>query len=97
MQWSPLTQIPDKHFGASFWLNRKGREGSFFPELPESLFWARGHDGQFLMVIPELNLVVVRLGLTLVLGDEGVDTLLSDLVNILESSESDTSGSRNEK
>lgn len=32
--------------------------------LPEDMFWAQGHDGQTLAMIPSEGLVVVRLGLT---------------------------------
>ena len=32
--------------------------------LPEETVWMRGHDGQFVALVPELDLAVVRLGLT---------------------------------
>ena len=34
------------------------------PTLPADTFWMRGHDGQYVALIPSLNLAVVRLGLT---------------------------------
>ena len=36
-----------------------------YPELPESTFHAGGNSGQFVIVAPEAELVIVRLGLTL--------------------------------
>jgi CubicO group peptidase (beta-lactamase class C family) len=33
-------------------------------DLPADLFWARGHDGQSMAMIPSKNLVVLRMGLT---------------------------------
>ena len=44
-------------YGYQWWL-----EGKVDPELPADLFMANGHDGQFIYVIPSLELVVVRNG-----------------------------------
>lgn len=38
--------------------------GTQVSDLPEGTFWASGHDGQSIAVIPEHNLVVLRMGLT---------------------------------
>lgn len=45
------------------WLVGPGGDDDGF-ELPEDIFWLRGHDGQTTAVIPSLDLVVVRLGLS---------------------------------
>lgn len=46
------------------WL-RPPREGDErVSSLPEGTFWGTGHDGQSIAVVPEHDLVVVRLGLT---------------------------------
>lgn len=45
------------------WLVGPGGDDASF-DLPEDVFWLRGHDGQTTAVIPSLDLVVVRLGLT---------------------------------
>lgn len=45
------------------WLVGLGGDDDSF-DLPEDIFWLRGHDGQTTAVIPSLDLVVVRLGLT---------------------------------
>jgi CubicO group peptidase (beta-lactamase class C family) len=34
------------------------------PDIPADAFFLQGHDGQTITVIPSLDLVVVRLGLT---------------------------------
>jgi CubicO group peptidase (beta-lactamase class C family) len=44
-------------YGYQWWL-----EGKTDPALPPDLFAAEGHDGQFIYVIPSLELVVVRNG-----------------------------------
>jgi CubicO group peptidase (beta-lactamase class C family) len=50
--------------GGHLWLNRADVAGvpQPFPGLPEDTVAARGHWGQYLVVIPSLNAVVVRIG-----------------------------------
>ncbi|MEM9314025.1 MAG: serine hydrolase [Pseudomonadota bacterium] len=48
-------------YGRGFWLNTGGVA---FAGLPENLFFASGNSGQYVVVVPEWELVVVRLGLT---------------------------------
>ena len=58
-------RAPD--YGGMTWLNRKsgGTRKVLFPEQgPESLFAAVGHLGQYVIVSPRQQLVVVRLGKT---------------------------------
>ncbi|MGQ8338143.1 serine hydrolase domain-containing protein [Sunxiuqinia sp. A32] len=45
-------------YGAFFWLNRSGD----LPDAPEDTFLCRGHDGQFIVIIPSKDLVIVRTG-----------------------------------
>jgi len=61
---TPTPNAPaHRQYGAQFWLNTGG-EGRWLPGLPTDLYSARGHDGQFVTIIPSRDLVVVRLGLT---------------------------------
>ena len=54
-------------YGAGFWTNRGAGEGSrrrIAWGMPADAFMARGHHGQYLIVVPSARLVVVRLGTT---------------------------------
>ncbi|MCO5723537.1 serine hydrolase domain-containing protein [Robiginitalea marina] len=46
-------------YGAHFWLNADRG----FPDVPEDMFMANGHQGQHVFIIPSRELVVVRTGL----------------------------------
>jgi CubicO group peptidase (beta-lactamase class C family) len=67
MQWSTeaASAAPHGEYGAQFWLNRgaPGKERPS-PDLPETMFMANGFNGQSVVVFPEQDLVVVRLGFT---------------------------------
>ena len=69
-----------QEYGLGFWLNN---QGVAFPDAPHSLFYAGGNSGQFVVVLPEQELVVVRLGLSRV--NEGMNAFLSGLVDYIES------------
>ena len=45
-------------YGSFFWLN----QSNDYPDVPSDLFMCRGHDGQYIYIIPSLQLVVVRTG-----------------------------------
>ncbi len=65
--WTPTPGAPRGGYGRHWWLNA-GREGAPedrpFPGLPRSLAWMSGFEGQYVAVLPEQDLVVVRLGCT---------------------------------
>lgn len=46
-------------YGAQFWLN----DGTI-PDVPMSMFYANGHDGQRIYILPEQDLVIARFGLS---------------------------------
>ncbi len=69
------------NYGLSFWLNT---QGSQFPSLPKNLFNAGGNAGQRVMVFPDQELVIVRLGLTQSGVDQGVELLSRQVLDIVE-------------
>ena len=77
---TPQASSKRKEYGLGFWLNNGGVA---FPDAPHSLFYAGGNSGQFVVVLPEQELVVVRLGLSRV--NEGMNAFLSGVVDYIES------------
>lgn len=63
---TPAPKIPDKEYGAHFWLKLPKEFRSADPAefVPADAFHAVGLEGQFVSIIPSRRLVVVRLGLT---------------------------------
>jgi len=60
------TPAPSSHgqYGALWWLNRGGGDSKEWPGVPEDAYAAEGHDGQYVVVIPSRNMVIVRLGVS---------------------------------
>lgn len=60
--WTDFSSQPangsEGKYGAFFWLNRSGE----YADVPKDMFMCKGHDGQFIYIIPSLELVVVRTG-----------------------------------
>ena len=77
---TPGTAQGGEIYGLGFWLNT-GRRA--FPSAPESTFHAGGNSGQFVVVIPERELVVVRLGLTLNESRADMNVMLADVLKAL--------------
>lgn len=50
--------------GLAWKLASGDRKGEPVANIPDDTYWAIGHDGQFMAMVPSENLVVVRLGLT---------------------------------
>lgn len=71
-------------YGAGWWVNRFPDGSLVFPDLPEDAYFAEGHDGQWLVIIPSADLVVVRLGFSPGVDDVGATTLAADLVAALD-------------
>lgn len=62
-EWSdfvstPAASDPNRSYGGLFWVNAGGR----FPDLPRDAYTAAGFMGQNTMIVPSLDMVVVRLG-----------------------------------
>jgi len=54
-----------KPYGAGIWLNHIEPYGKILPSLPEDAFLGLGMRGQYVIVIPSQELVIVRSGTTL--------------------------------
>ncbi|NNL67198.1 MAG: serine hydrolase, partial [Myxococcales bacterium] len=80
------TPTPASHgeYGAHWWLNRGQAEAPdtpTWPALPRDTYAARGHNGQYVVVVPSEKLVVVRLGLTTPDGGhDGAAELVADVI-----------------
>ncbi|MEO0437870.1 MAG: serine hydrolase [Pseudomonadota bacterium] len=70
---------PSGRYGRGFWLNTNGVR---HPGLPENLFAASGNAGQSITVLPEWNIVVVRLGLSSPGVDLGMTQFLQHLAEL---------------
>ncbi len=68
------------NYGRGFWLNTQGVD---FPNLPRNLFYASGHNGQYVVMFPDRELVVVRLGLSSNGSATGLSTLLEGVLATL--------------
>ena len=54
------TPTSDGWYGAQFWLNA----GNRYPNVPKNMFSANGYQGQNVYILPDQEMVIVRLGLT---------------------------------
>ncbi len=70
----------DPGYGAGWWVNALPDGSLVHPELPADAYFAQGHDGQWIVVVPSAGLVVVRLGFSPEADDEGVVTLAARMV-----------------
>lgn len=74
-----VDQTDDPPFAAS-WRSNTLPDGTLFdPKLPKDAYWAQGHDGQWLVVVPSAKLVVVRMGFSPKADDLRVNTLVAAL------------------
>ncbi len=77
-------QTEDEGYAAGWWVNRKPDGSLVNAGLPDDAYWAEGHDGQQLYVVPSSRLVVLRMGFTPELDSSQwrTDRLVADLVAI---------------
>ncbi len=75
---SPAPANEENEYGGQFWLNRSGE----MKEVPRDAFAARGMRGQFTMVIPSLDTVIVRLGHTPHYADD--TSLVREIIECIE-------------
>jgi len=90
---TPAPAAPLGKYGAQWWLNSglpadtTQRE---WPALPRDIYWASGFNGQYVVVIPSRDLVVVRLGDT---GGNAAWKLDDFLAGVLHAIEARVAGS----
>jgi CubicO group peptidase (beta-lactamase class C family) len=81
---TPTPQSPTGIYGAHWWLGLKPELGggtAAAARLPGDAFFAVGHEGQVLTVIPSRRLVVVRLGLSIYVDAWNHASFLSDVLD----------------
>lgn len=78
----PVATSEERGYAAGWWVNRLADGSLAWPAMPADAYWASGHDGQRLVVVPSADLVVVRLGFSpsIEAADLRIDTLVRDVV-----------------
>lgn len=84
---TPTPGAPQRSYGAHWWLDAgdpADASRAAWPAMPRDAYAARGHSGQWVVVVPSAELVVVRLGLGQRDDEEdGTEQLVADLVRAL--------------
>ncbi|GMA25471.1 hydrolase [Luteimicrobium album] len=70
-------------YASGWWSNTRADGSVIDSRLPTDTFYADGHDGQYVVVVPSQHLVVARLGFTPTRDDDRVMTMTSELVDAL--------------
>ena len=88
----PTPHAPEGRYGAGFWLNAGDPDDlaqRMWPELPRDAYAARGMSGQYVVIVPSADLVVVRLGLSQAEGDalHGIEPLVGAAIATLASAD----------
>jgi CubicO group peptidase (beta-lactamase class C family) len=84
---TPTPTNPSGEYGAHFWLNTESEQNKGkrkYPNIPSDAFFATGHDGQSLTIIPSHSLVVVRLGLTKDQEAFDLDSFIADILQAIK-------------
>lgn len=94
---TPAPTAEFKHYGALFWLNAGANEFIKTPEqqelyrnsppfsrLPEDAYFAMGHEGKVVAIIPSRELVVVRLGLSRSNETYDYEGFMADVLGAIE-------------
>ena len=71
------TPTSNGEYGAQIWLNA----GKKYPNVPKSMYSFNGYQGQYVFILPEQDLVIVRLGLT---KNADLDALISGIIESIE-------------
>jgi hypothetical protein len=64
---TPAKAAPNGMYGGQIWLNKgdSRSESPLFKDCPRDLFLAQGFAGQFIVVVPSKNAVLLRFGWSL--------------------------------
>ena len=83
--WVNYTNTPStaslksRGYGAQFWLNAKSKN-QWIPNAPEDMFAAKGHYEQYVVIIPSMDLVIVRLGQTYNKKAFDIDKFIEEII-----------------
>jgi CubicO group peptidase (beta-lactamase class C family) len=83
---TPTPQSPDGLYGAHWWLKLKPEIGGGTPaaaRIPADAYFAVGHEGQTLTIVPSRRLVAVRLGLSIYIDAWNQAGFVRDLLEAL--------------
>jgi CubicO group peptidase (beta-lactamase class C family) len=86
---TPTPRAERGRYGAHWWLNAGDPDDPAvrdWPTLPRDVYAARGMSGQYVVVVPSADLVVVRLGLAQAEGDalHGIERLVGRVLAVVE-------------
>lgn len=76
-----IVETDSPNLAASWWVNELPDDTLMNPQLPADAYWASGHDGQRVYVVPSEDLVVVRLGFSPSAANIRADQLVADVVS----------------
>jgi len=81
---TPSANAPeDRPYGVQVWLNNNRTSSTLrWDEMPPDAFVMAGHQGQFVVMIPSLDLVVVRTGLT-EYGNWSIGSLVGGVIDAI--------------
>ena len=79
----PIANREDPNYAGGWWTNLTPEGSLVAPNLPRDAYWASGHDGQRMFVVPSKKLVVVRLGFSPSADDLRTEALVADVIKTL--------------
>jgi CubicO group peptidase (beta-lactamase class C family) len=85
---TPTPKAPDGIYGAGWWLNVGDPDDPtqrMWPSVLREVYSARGKSGQYVVIVPSADLVIVRLGLTQGTDEslDGIETLVRAVLDVL--------------
>lgn len=89
---TPTPADPHGRYGAQWWLNagpEDDPDARPWPQLPRDTYRASGFEGQYVMVVPSQDLVVVRLGYTPDRDHFSIEEVTARLIDVLDASRVD--------